>query len=190
VKLSFGAGTAVRQFIYDDVPPWPTVPDGGGQALTLIAPATVPDHTVPTNWRFSAAALGGPGQAEGQTYAAWATQYASGPAGGDDDGDGLSNWLEYALGGRPNVPPTALLPQATWEDGYFTLSLRRRIDADEVAMTAAVSLDLVTWEEGPPNVERLRQVPHPDGTMTEVWRSALPAATNPRQFLRARLLSR
>jgi hypothetical protein len=35
VKLSYGAGTAIRDFTYDDEAPWPAAADGTGATLVL-----------------------------------------------------------------------------------------------------------------------------------------------------------
>lgn len=44
IKLSYGTGTPLRDFTYDDAAPWPTAADGAGPTLTLIAPMANPDH--------------------------------------------------------------------------------------------------------------------------------------------------
>ena len=62
VKLSYGQGEPIREFTYDDVPPWPGAADGTGPTLTLINPASLPDHTVPTNWKASGVSLGHAGR--------------------------------------------------------------------------------------------------------------------------------
>lgn len=41
----------VDSLIYDDDPPWPEEPDGGGSTLELIEPRL--DHTLPLSWRAS-----------------------------------------------------------------------------------------------------------------------------------------
>jgi hypothetical protein len=51
----------IRDFSYDDSAPWPVEPDGAGRSLTLINPASNPDHSLPASWRASSAIGGSPG---------------------------------------------------------------------------------------------------------------------------------
>jgi hypothetical protein len=60
LKLSYGAGAAVRDFAYDDEDPWPTAADGSGPSLTLIEPASRPDPKAAGNWQASSATIGTP----------------------------------------------------------------------------------------------------------------------------------
>ena len=53
LKLSFGAGEPIRDFVYNDAPPWPTGAKGTGASIYLLAPGSVPDHADGTNWRAS-----------------------------------------------------------------------------------------------------------------------------------------
>ena len=64
LKLSFGAGAVIREFVYDDKAPWPASADGAGPSLTLIEPARRPDPRLPVNWRASSASTGTPGVEE------------------------------------------------------------------------------------------------------------------------------
>ncbi|MFM2220458.1 MAG: hypothetical protein RLZZ553_206 [Verrucomicrobiota bacterium] len=64
LKLSFGAGTTIHDFIYDDVAPWPTTPDGAGPSLVLRNPYSTPDHAIASNWRPSSTNLGNPAIAD------------------------------------------------------------------------------------------------------------------------------
>ena len=68
LKLSFGAGESIREFVYDDEAPWPTAPDGGG-SLVLVAPRSLPDHGDAINWRTSIHSGGNPGGTDGTTFA-------------------------------------------------------------------------------------------------------------------------
>src|SRR4029079_2993521 len=52
-------GETLQDFIYDDVAPWPTSPDGFGASLETINP--LGDPTSSANWRASAAVGGSPG---------------------------------------------------------------------------------------------------------------------------------
>ena len=65
LKLSFGAGLALRDFDYDDKDPWPAPADGDGFSLVLKNPASNPDHGDGNNWTASAEINGNPGTADG-----------------------------------------------------------------------------------------------------------------------------
>ena len=52
----------IRNFTYNDQPPWPPAADGSGYSLVLVCPHTNPDHGVAANWRSSAILNGSPGE--------------------------------------------------------------------------------------------------------------------------------
>ncbi|MFC1762129.1 lamin tail domain-containing protein [Planctomycetota bacterium] len=49
-------------FTYDSISPWPEAANGEGAALTLLAPYTLPDHSLPTSWTASSILGGTPGE--------------------------------------------------------------------------------------------------------------------------------
>ncbi len=193
IKLSYGAGTEVRSFIYTDTAPWPEAADGAGPTLVLNAPDTLPDHTLPENWHASTVPGGTPGADEGLSYAAWAAgrPELADPA-GDPDRDGLTNWMEYALGQDPSVPATrapvfGALAEVTVSGQtarYFTVTFTRRGDAADVVCVPEFSTTLATWT---PATEKVTSTANPDGTITETWRASTPAGTQPQAFVRLRV---
>ena len=81
---------------YDDVPSWPLSPDGAGDSLVRVAVGIYGDD--PLNWDASSAPL------SGVSYATWAaTAFPAGTpvpdrlAEADPDGDGVSNFGEFAF---------------------------------------------------------------------------------------------
>ncbi|MCH2064922.1 MAG: lamin tail domain-containing protein [Roseibacillus sp.] len=81
---------------YNDVPPWPLSPDGAGDSLARVAVGIYGDD--PLNWEASSIPLGG------VSYATWAaTAFPAGTpapdrlAEADPDGDGMSNFGEFAF---------------------------------------------------------------------------------------------
>lgn len=69
---------------------------------------------------------------------------------GDPDGDGLSNFLEYALGRSPATPDRAglLRPQVAWESGQLRLSLAlplESVPAEVTLVVEAASSPLGPW---------------------------------------------
>jgi hypothetical protein len=51
----------IRDFVYDDAPPWPTAADGLGHSLVLLNPGSNPDHAAASNWTASSVIGGTPG---------------------------------------------------------------------------------------------------------------------------------
>ncbi len=187
LKLSFGAGTAIRDFVYDDELPWPTAPDTGGYSLVLINPESLPDHNVASNWRGSTMPGGNPGASD-------AAPRFVGDAGADDDGDGLVALLEHALGGNDSdstagaFPEVAVGPIAVGgvTDDYLVIRVRRNLAADDVLLSAEISFDLASWESGPPEVVLVGETANGDGTSTLTYRSAQPVGTVSQAHIRAR----
>jgi hypothetical protein len=87
------------------------------------------------------------------SYAAWSAGLSDPAQGSDPDGDGVSNVLEYALGGDPasssltlpGGPP--LLPQISVVAGNLDFSFPERTDAADRGLSYIVetSTDLVSW---------------------------------------------
>ena len=88
VELRDPFGNTIHDFTYDDNAPWPLAADGTGPSLEVIDPEG--DYNDPLNWRASSFADGSPGAAEAT----------------DEDGDGLSNIRESALGTNPKLSDT------------------------------------------------------------------------------------
>ena len=176
IKLSYGAGTAIRDFVYADIAPWPTA---AGVSLVLRLPHTLPDHTDPANWRASLATGGNPGGTDSLGFAPWASPFTVSDPVEDEDHDGLTNLLEYAFGDSPNVPAVAKLPVGSFQTlevngtpgNYLTVSFRRQPLADDLIYHPQFSTTMNVWEE---NGVLLSSTPQPDGTKLEVWRSAQP----------------
>ena len=107
IKLSFGAGTPVIDFTYDDSSPWPEGADGAGFSLELISPDSNPDHNEAKNWQLSSVIGGSPGKegvvVEGQTFANWSAENGGVEPNSDADNDGRSALVEFAMGTNPRV---------------------------------------------------------------------------------------
>ncbi len=188
IKLSFGGGISIHDFIYDDVSPWPVAADGSGRSLVLIDPLGAPDHALATSWRASDLAVGSPGLPDSR-FAAWMA------ARGAEDPDevvapGVSQLMHYALGGDLTggaVMPTASFTAGDGEDRHFTLSFRVRLDANEVEYVVEKSGELSVWEDGTGVVEPVgAPIFHGDGTQTLSFRSVEPMSDNA-AFLRLRV---
>ena len=129
MKLDDATGSTIRDFIYDDLPPWPATADGGG-SLVLIAPLTNPDHSLPQNWRVSTTANGNPGSDD-------AVHFTGNPQ-ADDDLDGWTNLIEYALGSSPQVMHAQTLDGPTFAIPHVS-------NSDDAEVIGEVSTALAGW---------------------------------------------
>ncbi|MFT5412069.1 MAG: spore coat protein CotH, partial [Verrucomicrobiales bacterium] len=156
VKLSFGAGDPIRDFVYDDISPWPTSPDGSGPSLTLQNPDSVPDHALAASWVPSAGG-GTPGVDDaGVSYGTWRDAIfgpGNPPGSGeldDADFDGVVNLLEYAAGTDPLnasiAPITQVGTHAIGADEFLTITYTRRTDRPDVGWSVEWSQDLAGWD--------------------------------------------
>jgi hypothetical protein len=193
VKLSYGAGTAIRDFTYDDVAPWPMEADAG-HALVLVHPAGLPDHDVGTNWRGSVTLHGSPGFSDETSFATWATANGVTDPAMDEDGDGLNNLAEYSLRSSPAVNSLSAFPVATVQayggQNHLTFTFTRNVAADDVMYIPEVSIDLANWQGDPANVVLVSETNHGDGTCTMVYRNGSPMSSSLPQFMRLRLQQR
>lgn len=190
VKVSFGAGTAIRDFVYDDTSPWPDGADGTGHGLVLINPAARPDHGDAAHWRLSALRHGAPGRSDSLTYAEWAAPYGGLDPEADADGDGLANFAEYALGSAPtdaaSVAPVSVAIESENNAHYLTLTISRRLGSDDVVVVPETSGTLESWSESTVSLVLVSAQPRGDGTATYVYRSLVPVEIGRQEFLRLR----
>jgi len=192
VKVSYGAGTAIRDFDYRSDPSWPDGADGTGHALVLRTPDTRPDHAAGGNWRLSAARGGSPGQDDTVTYAQWALPYGDLPPAEDTDADGYANIAEYALASTPRDPASrpAIVGELVSDNGsqYLQVRLPQRLGADEARLVVEISSDLITWGSGPEQVVLWSTQPNGDGTATLTYRSLAPTLADPDQYIRVKII--
>jgi hypothetical protein len=129
LRLRAWDGTVIKEFIWDDVSPWPELPDGEGPSLTLVRPHTNPDPALPQNWRISVQNGGTPGGTD-------TVQFTGDPL-ADDDGDGVSNFLSYALGNQ--------LPAVSRVNDQITWDIPFNPAAEDVSILPEWSADMITW---------------------------------------------
>jgi hypothetical protein len=117
IRLSFGAGTPIREFTYGDRFPWPAEADGIGAALVLADGF----GTRPEEWRPSVVLHGAPGEGDGATF----------------QGD-----LEaYALRSDLSLQVVEIGGERFAEFGF-----ERRFNADEARIVIEESNDLSEWQ--------------------------------------------
>jgi hypothetical protein len=171
-------GIVIRNFMYDDVAPWPTPADGVGFSLVLNHPRSAPDHAIGMNWRASATVGGAPGVVD-------AAPMPSDPA-GDEDGDGVSNLLAYATAGRPQVLVERTVTVINGQAAEY-LIIRHAVNraADGFTACPETTNDLVNWVADCVHVGTEWNA---DGTATHSWRSSLPIGLlGPRYYVRIRV---
>ncbi len=192
LKLSHGGGTPIRDFVYGVAAPWPTEPNTG-RALVLIAPASLPDHSLAASWRASPAVNSTPGLADGSTYTQWAAGNGYTNPTADEDRDQWINFAEYGQGGSPILNSQNLLPQVGTQQiegvTYLTFSFRRNAAADDVRFTIQSSVDLANWFSDNTHVVFVDRTPNGDGTDTLLYRTTQPYTGTPRQFMRLHMTS-
>ncbi|HWB02969.1 MAG TPA: lamin tail domain-containing protein [Verrucomicrobiales bacterium] len=198
LKLSYGAGEPIRDFIYDDAAPWPAGAKETGASIYLLSAGIVPDHTVGENWRASTTAGGTPGRSEPPgDYGLWSGGYFSAGEPGypqiaapgfDADGDGFANATEYALGTNPrspvSLPGFAATAVVLGGQQYLSVSYTRIKAVNDVALVGQASSDLAAWNVS--DVVEVSRTDNGNGTETVVIRHNVPfsAAGGSRRFLR------
>lgn len=188
IILKAADGSEIRNFTYNDVDPWPEAADGDGMSLVLVAPFSNPDHNDPLSWRSSRTQNGVPGRSDGWVF--------EGDPDGDDDGNGLSNFFQYAL--APNgvgpVLPASDIQELTVGEAtadFMTFTYTRRIGADDVDYDVQISEDLVNWisqDEGA--LTLMGRIENPNGTETITFRVSQPRQWKKSLFGRLSVQSR
>ena len=195
VKLSYGVGTEVVKFIYADIAPWPTAPDGTGRTLVLSNPAAstgTTAHSLGANWRASYALGGSPGADDVLTFDIWNDEYPGVTSlTADDDGDGIANIIEYALGTSP-LAASAGPASSTGNYAvlgvpgtYLVLTFTHRANGSDINIAAQFTADLAgTWlADGVLE----NSITNGDGSVTETWRSPSSLAEQPKQYARIKV---
>ncbi|MEP4078908.1 lamin tail domain-containing protein [Haloferula sp.] len=186
VILEDDFGGVVHDFTYDDTLPWPTASDGPGFSLVLISPFfPAPDHDLASSWAASAQAGGYPGAVSPVGFV--------GDPDADNDQDGLSAIVEYALGSSDSNSgdSTVSTSQESYEvdgetDDYLTISfVRNHHTINSVTIDPQIGEDLATWS-GEPELVLVSETDNLDGTSSVIYRSAVPVGerSSGREFIR------
>jgi len=84
-------------------------------------------------------------------YTAWADGFpglTDKTPGGDPDGDGIKNIIEYVIGGDPRVASTGFLPKQSFSGGNLVLSYQRSDDSEtDTTQTGQWSTNLGGWND-------------------------------------------
>jgi hypothetical protein len=115
------------------------------------------DHGVASNWRASASVTPG-GSDSGTGYAAWKVANSVVSDTSDGDSDGISAFLEYALGGSLTANSRSLLPAVQLVGGNVVFTLRHSLTADDVTWVIESSTNLSNWAPEPAAVNPAQAV--------------------------------
>lgn len=145
VTLLDKTGAVIWSFAYSNQSPWPTLTEGRSLVLASTPEIPAPDPTNGANWR-AGRVDGTPGEAESEGGG-----FTLVP-GDDDDGDGVNNLLEHALGTDPLdrtsvLTPLVLGPGAA--PGLVQLEHPREAVASGYELALESSPDLKTWSRTP-----------------------------------------
>jgi hypothetical protein len=186
ITLRDAAGENILSFEYDDK--WFSPASGGGYSLEILDDTAVWDSwDLPESWALSCVVGGSPSMQNptehSTAFEEWAratftaaelADPALSGADADPDGDGLTNFMVYALGGTE-------LPSFGEHEGFPTLTYRAVEKAADLAYTVENSIDMESWL--PVGTTVGLPVNNGDGTFSFTVRSDLPL-TEERQFLR------
>ncbi|MCC6235092.1 MAG: lamin tail domain-containing protein, partial [Verrucomicrobiales bacterium] len=185
IKLEDAENGTIREFTYDDQAPWPVGADAG-YSLVLRAAETGPDPSLPAHWRASLRLGGNPGGPD-------ETRFPADP-GGDADGNGERDLVDYALGNdlglTPAAPAVVRVPDPAGGATRLQFSYPRATEATDVEIAVHVSTDLATWQEGSAHLEFVSRAPWGAGREQLIWRVKPPLRDQPRVFLRVQAVPR
>jgi len=174
-------GEVIQDFIYSYPFPWPEAAgDGRGYTLVLVDPRAGPNHGDPLSWRSSAMIDGTPGGDDTIVFA--------GDPNADDDGDGLSALVEYAIGSSDDDPGDRPPVGLRVVGGDLVVTVPVSLRATGVAVSLEASGNLIDWSAAQSST--LESTTNNDnGVATRTYRSLLPVvADNSRMFFRLRVV--
>ncbi len=175
--------STIRDFRYNDKLPWPTSPDGNGFALVLIAPEDNPDHQLATSWRSSTSTGGNPTTSDAISF--------TGDPNADLDSDGMTAFLEYALGSDDttfNLPREVY--QLTGPPNALNFSMQKNLSADDARITIQTSNDLNTWVNADALLELSNEEHLGNGIARYTWSLQDSADPGSKLFIRIRVEKR
>ncbi|MGI9239655.1 MAG: hypothetical protein ACR2RV_02575, partial [Verrucomicrobiales bacterium] len=188
ITLLDAGGAAIKDFIYNDVEPWPVAADGVGFSLVLKDPTSNPDHNDPLSWRSSVGIDGTPGGDDSRPFV--------GDPAADDDGDGHHAFFEYATGTSDSDSSSFSLPRLSLrpEDvvgqvhDYLVFEFEVNLAAEAVAYELQSCGDLLTWTDASADFIMVSTTNRGDGTATVRYRSTEPFdPASMREFYRLRV---
>ncbi|MEO8427221.1 MAG: CotH kinase family protein [Verrucomicrobiota bacterium] len=193
IAIQAANGSEITRFRYDDDLPWPSAGGLGGRSLVLTDPATNPNPAEPSHWILSAREGGTPGES-----GSGADTFAGDPR-KDTDGDGLTDFFEFASGSDPENPGSGFLPLASIAPlevngvtaEYFAFAFHRSPIVRGAKFTVESSYDLLTWTPAASTLTFVGSLENRDGTVTDTYRGTanLLNSSSPAFFLKLKVES-
>jgi len=179
-----GISGVIADFTYNHKYPWPESSDGGGPSLVLVDPGGGADASLGVNWRPSVEVQGNPGSGNSIAFV--------GDPLADNDHDGLTALLEYALGLNDTVVQTEgeVLTGGIDIEGRFNITFTRNLAADDARVILQVSSDLQSWAEAGEFMELSQENHNGDGTIKYQFRVSNGVAVNHPLFVRLLIVAR
>lgn len=164
LELQNAEGTVIASFRYNDVDPWPTEADGGGESLQLVSLDGAVDYSDPLSW-MAIADNGSPSDAGSGLF--------SGVATADLDGDGVSALYEYFAGTNDSdgvIPESVCLERmSAAEGGGAMFSFTRDPETIGVNGELEQSEELVSWGAPPAGSSLVSRVALPGNLVRETY---------------------
>ena len=171
ITMTALGGTIIKDFLYEVVDPWPVASSPEDRfSLVLVDPSSNPNHENGANWMKSTEPLGTPGTG--------AAIDPSDPS-EDKDGDGLSAFLEFALGSTDDDPNSGRSLIGVGSGGVGpTFSYQKNLSAADVVFALETSTDLITWINADDQFELVSETDNGDGTarVSVKWKGDAPPA--------------
>lgn len=181
LRLENAKGEVLIDFEYDDTEPWPTAPDGGGSSLVPVQSESPTNPNLPTSWHSLEPSL---------------TAIRPSNPNADQDNDGLSALLEYALGTSDRDPSSgreaiqSSIETVEAESGlgnYFFLRFQSNPEALGVVITPESSsrLESLFWRR-----DQLIDLSDSDDRPDwQAYRSRFPIQPDSQFFVRLRVVT-
>jgi hypothetical protein len=171
-------GATIKDFEYSIAAPWPTATGDEHFSIVLTDPASNTDHTIGGNWAKSTVPEGTPGTGE--------TIGTNNPD-ADNDGDGLSAFLEYALGGNDEDASSGQgLIGIGAADSRAVFTYQKNLAANDVTYTLETTSDLINWSNADASFELVTETDNGDGTAIVAVRWKDAAVPNGEVYIRLR----
>ena len=185
LKLEDALNGTITEFRFNDASPWPGEADGEGRSLVFITPGSGLDPAEAGSWRVSVAPGGNPGTSD-------ALELPVNPL-GDEDGNGIVDLLDYALGNHLGEAPLPV--RVTFENHALggqlvalpTLTYPASLGAESANIAIEYSRDLSLWEDAAAQAEVVEAVVRADGRSLVTVRINPPGGTGARFFIRLRV---
>jgi hypothetical protein len=135
IKLEDRENGSISEFKYNDKSPWPESADGNGKALGLIDPRSLPDPDNPNNW--TAIEPSPNSTNDGFT----------GDPNTDKDADGMTAFLEYAVGTSENKFNTqSSIFSVSLNAENIVFSYKKNTSDENLNFHIEASIDLKEWK--------------------------------------------